>query len=456
MGTAIPDTKCFSYIAAEGLPVAYCKRPCLLPGQVYLRLRMSDRRHYTLLFNFSSLGIIQVAGFLLSLVVIPYVIRIIGADGFGIIAVAQVLMFYMSVTADYGFNRTAIRDVALYKNDPERISGIFFTVLASKLFITVLLFLLLLVLVAIIPLFRLHYEVYLLAFSFVIGQSLLVNWFFQGLEKMQYMAVASFFSRLVFVAMVLLFLKDKNDISLYIFFMGLGNCIAGLASIFFAVKKYKLSFSMPSMKAILYELKEGWPVTLTNLSQTSIQYIGIFILRLFSNDLVVGYYSIAERIYFAMKLMLDVFSQAAYPRICLLLQEGISPVKKFFRQIFLPFLGITASGATVVAILSPRIIHFFMGQTDGNSVLLLRMLCLALIIVCLGIPANLLLLAGDHKKNYLRVFTIGTLINIVANFSLAPVFFGMGTVFSVILTEVIIVLLLYRDILYLYGRKDKK
>ncbi len=416
---------------------------------------MSDRRQYTLLFNFSSLGIIQVAGFLLSLVVIPYVIRIIGADGFGVIAVAQVLMFYMSVTADYGFNRTAIREVALYKSDPKRISGIFFTVLASKLIISLFLFFLLLVLVAVVPLFRMQYEVYLLAFSFVLGQSLLVNWFFQGLEKMQYMAIASFFSRLIFVALVFLFMKNKDDVSLYIFFMGLGNCIAGLVSIFFVVRKYKLSFSIPSKKALLHELKEGWPVTLTNLSQTSIQYIGIFILRLFSNDLVVGYYSIAERIYFAMKLMLDVFTQAAYPRICLLLQEGIATVKDFFRQTYLPFLGIVAAGAGLVAILSPRIIYFFMGQSGGDSVLLLRLLCLALVIVCLGIPASLLLLAGDHKKNYLRVFTVGTLINIAANFTLAPEFYAMGTVLSVILTEIIIVLLLYRDIIYLYGRGNK-
>src|SRR5215471_9108563 len=97
---------------------------------------MSFKNRLQLWYNFSYLGLIQVSNFLLSLLVIPYVIRTVGADGFGIIAVAQVLMFYLSVITDYGFNRTAIRDVALYKDDRLRISQVFSTVIVSKLLIS--------------------------------------------------------------------------------------------------------------------------------------------------------------------------------------------------------------------------------------------------------------------------------------------------------------------------------
>src|SRR5262245_43311757 len=124
---------------------------------------MQINRPYNLWFNFSSLGFIQVSNFALSLLVIPYVIRKIGADGFGVIAVAQVVIFYLSVTADYGFNRTAIRDIALFKSDQTKISKVFCTVLFSKLLICVLAFLVLLLLVAVVPLFRQHYYLYLLA-----------------------------------------------------------------------------------------------------------------------------------------------------------------------------------------------------------------------------------------------------------------------------------------------------
>lgn len=417
---------------------------------------MPSAQRYSLLYNFSSLGIIQVSSFLLSLIVIPYVLRIVGADGFGVIAVAQVLMFYLSVITDYGFNRTAIRDIAIYKNDKTKTSKIFFTVLASKFLICILCFVVLLVLIWIVPLFRENFILYLLAFSFVIGQVALVNWFFQGVEKMQYMALASLFSRVLFVALVLLFIKEKKDAALYIFFMGAGNFVAGIASIYTVIRMYKLQFIKPSRADIAYELKEGWTVTASNLSMTSIQYIGIFILRLFTNDLIVGYYSIAEKIYFAMKLMLDVFSQVAYPRVCRLILEGIEKVISFFKKVYVPFLGMVVLGCSLIFFLAGPIIYFLVGYQHDQSAFLLRVLCIAAIIACLNIPACLVLLAGDHKKNYLRVFTIGTLINIIVNVTLAPLLQAKGTVLSVIITELIITVGLYREVFRLYHIKDVK
>ncbi len=417
---------------------------------IFVFIMPVNERH-SLLYNFSSLGIIQVANFLLSLVVIPYVIRIVGADGFGVIAVAQVMMFYLSVTVDYGFNRTAIRDIALYKNDHARISRVFFTVLVSKLFICLLAFALLILLLLLVPLFREHFTLYLLAFSFVLGQAVLVNWFFQGLEKMHYMAIASLFSRLLFVALVVLFIKRKEDGALYIFFMGLGNIVTGLISIYAVTRMYKLQVIKPSRADIGHELKEGWPVMVSNLSLTTIQYIGVFILRLFTNYFVVAYYSIAEKIYFAMKLMLDVFSQTAYPRVCRLLGKGIGQVLIFFRQAYIPFLGMVTLGSAGVFIFSSRIIRFLAGQYNDYTTFLLRMMCIAVIVVCLNIPACLVLLAGDHKKNYLRIFTLGTMICIVANLCMAPFFDATGTVIAVLLTELFITLGLYIEIYRIYG-----
>lgn len=414
---------------------------------------MSPGQRHTLFYNFSSLGIIQVSNFLLSLIVIPYVIRIVGADGFGVIAVAQVLMFYLSVITDYGFSRTAIRDVALYKSDRAKVSRIFCTVMISKFLICLLSFALLLGLLMVVPLFRQHFLLYLLAFSFVAGQAVLVNWFFQGMEKMQYMAVLSLISRLLFVALVLLFIKKKGDEALYIFFMGAGNFIAGIISIYTVIRMYKLQFIKPTRADIWYEIKEGWAVTVTNLSMTTIQYIGIFVLRLFTNDLVVGYYSIAERIYFAMKLMLDVFSQVAYPRVCRLLLEGIGAVIAFFRKVYIPFLGMVVLGSAIVFSFAPQLIYFFLGQPSVHSTFLLRVLCVAVVIVCMNIPACLVLLGGDHKKSYLRVFTIGTAINIIANLVFAPLLEASGTVLSVIITELMITAGLYFEVYRIYRLK---
>ena len=99
-----------------------------------------------LLYNFFSLGAVQAISSLIQLIVIPHVISKIGVDGYGVIAVAQVVMFYLAAFTDYGFNQTATRDIALYKSDHTKVSKIFFRVLFSKLFLCIAAFILLLLL----------------------------------------------------------------------------------------------------------------------------------------------------------------------------------------------------------------------------------------------------------------------------------------------------------------------
>lgn len=407
-------------------------------------------------YNFSYLGVIQVINFILSLVVIPYVVHVLGADGFGVIAVAQILLFYLSVLVDYGFNRTATRDVALYRLDHRRLSSIFSTVIMARLIIAVITFILLMVLVELVPLFKMHRLVYYFGFSFVLGQALLVNWFFQGMEKMKFNAISSLFSRALFVGLVFIFIKQKDQVYLYLFFMGLGNMVAGLLSIIASRKLYKLTWTKPDRKVINQEFKEGWHFTVSNLSMTTIQYGGLFILRLFTNDLVVGYYSIAEKIYLAMKLMLDVFSQAAYPRVCILLNENAEKVRGFFKNSYTFFLLMIFAGASAIFLAAQRVINFFVYQPDPHTAFLLRVLCIALVIVCLNIPAALVLLAGNHKKDYLRIFSAGLLISLGANFILAKNWQATGTVIATLITEVFITAGLYWQLFHIYGQKLNK
>lgn len=413
-------------------------------------LSMLPGKKNKLSYNFFSLSIVQVINSLLQLLIIPYVISVIGPDGFGIVAVAQVVMFYLSAFTDYGFNQTATRDIALYRTDRIKISRIFFRILFSKLLLCFLAFIILLILLLFVPVFRTHTLLYLMAFVFVVGQSTLVSWFFQGLERMQFIALATLLARLLFILLVFFFIKSKADDFLFLFFLGFSNLIAGSVTIFAAWHIFKLQFIRPSWADIGQELKEGWHITITNLSNNTSQYANIFILRFFTNDLLVGYYSIAERIFFAMKQILVIFSQVIYPRVCQLIQSGKSQLVLFFRQIYFPFLLLVMVGCALVFIFSPQILHFFIGYKYANPSFLLRVMCVAVVIICMNIPACLVLLAANGKKSYLRISTIGAILNIIANIILVRFFDATGTVVAIIITELFITIGLYWEVYRLY------
>jgi O-antigen/teichoic acid export membrane protein len=83
------------------------------------------------------------------------------------------------------------------------------------------------------------------------------------------------------------------------------------------------------------------------------------------------------------------------------------------------------------------------------------MFCIAVIIVCLNIPACLVLLADNHKKNYLRVFAIGTAVNLTGNILLAHYLQATGTVIAVIITELFITIALYWEVYHIYFSKKE-
>ena len=391
-----------------------------------------------LLNNFFSLGFVQVISSLLQLLVIPFVIAKIGVANFGVVAVAQVVMYYMGTLTDYGFNQTATREVSLNRANVPVLSSVFFRVFSVKIILCCVAFVIVLLLALSFHIIRENFLLYCMAFMFVPGYASFPSWFLQGMERMQLLALTTLASRVIFVILVFIFIKGPEHSQLFIFFMGIGNLIAGMISIWFVFRIFKLTFARPLWDEVLGEIKRGWPVTVTNLSMNVIQYGNIFILRLFTNNLTAGYFSVAERIFFTMKQMLIIFSQSVYPKVCHLAEYAPGQLKAFFRKVFSPFFILLLCACVIVFIFSPFLLHFFVKKENVHSVFFLRMLCIVLPVISLNIPATLSLLAFDRRKTYFAIYTSAMVLSIISNIILVNFFESSGTIMAIFITEIFI------------------
>jgi PST family polysaccharide transporter len=88
-----------------------------------------------LLSNVFSLGVLQIANYIIPLLTLPYLVRVIGVERIGLLAFVTSITVYFMMLSDYGFNLSATKQISDSRELHEQYSKIFNEVLGIKLII---------------------------------------------------------------------------------------------------------------------------------------------------------------------------------------------------------------------------------------------------------------------------------------------------------------------------------
>ncbi len=389
--------------------------------------------------NFFSLSILQVVGFIIPFFIVPYLIAQLGVSKFGIITLSQAVLSYFIVFSDYGFNLTATREVSINQTNHNKLQEIFNVVITTKLllsFACIFLFFILFLFQSI----RSEFLLILFTIPMLIGQILFPIWFFQGVEHMKYITYLTTISKVVFTLLVFIFINEPEDYIYVNLLNGLGSVLSSLISIWFIKKKFNLQLHFSSLKDVFFELKNGWHIMISSLSINVYTNSSIIILGFFVSPIILGYYSIAEKIMMAIRQVLSVFSQVIYPHICKLAKDSHTEMVRFYIKFYIPFLIFIVLSCISVFIFSVEIASFFTNENIIFISRLIKIICFAPIITCLNIPFDRTLLAYNLIKDYSIIITIGSIISIVLSFLFSYLFQATGTAIAILCTETFIMI----------------
>ena len=384
--------------------------------------------------NFLALGTVQGLNFLLPLLVIPYLLYTLGVELFGLLAMATAFISYFMILSDYGFNITATREVSIYRDNPEKLNEIFSAVMMIKIVLMFVGFSILLMALWLFDSLGEYAMIYLLTFGMVLGEVLFPIWFFQGIEKMGYIAILNIVSKLFFLVAILLFVNLKEDVYLVPLFNSLGFIVVGLISLGYIYKRFNIRFVWQPYKVLKQYLIMGWHIFLSKLAVTLYSSSNIFVLGLFTNHLLVGYYAIAYKVVSALVSLGDIINQVVFPYLSKKWNEN----QELYYSLFFKILkGILFSMFILAVILffgAESIVMLLSGEDITVTIELLQIMSLFLIIAPLGGLYSQSFVTQGHNV-YVTKSTFWTLL---VNMMLIAILIPLYGVYGLAIAEVLV------------------
>jgi len=353
--------------------------------------------------NFIYLFFLQGANYFLPLLTFPYLVKVLGVESFGVLALATALVAYFGVVTDYGFNLTATKEISLYREDKNRVEEIFSAVMSIKLVLLLLSFSVLYVLTLLFDSLYEYQEVYLLTFGNIVGQVLFPIWFFQGMEQMKYITYLNLISKSIFTLAIFIFVGQAEDLYLVPLFVAIGSSVAAILALGIIYYNFNISFKFQSKERLTYYLKEGWHIFLSRLYVSIYTKTNTILLGMFTNNLTVGYYAIAEKIVLAIGGLFDPVNQALYPYLVRRYKENSEIFLQLIKKISFIFVGIAFMMLSISEYFKDEIVLLIRGEENTVIVFLLSIYLFRLSIFPFGGLFSNVLIIMNRKKEFMKI-----------------------------------------------------
>ncbi len=334
--------------------------------------------------NAFSLMALQGMNYLLPLLTIPYLFRVLGAERYGLVAFGYAFTQYFIILTDFGFNLSSVKFVSENRGDYEVVNRHVNSVILARLGLSFFCLLVLLILTLSIPRFSEERIFFLGYMGMVVGNALFPLWYFQGMEKMQFITVINVVAKGLSILPFFFFVRSASDYIQIPFYYSGGYMVAGLFSMYLVFWKMGQRFFWPGWTSIWEVLVGSSGYFLSRASLSLFTTSNAFILGLGLGNVAVGYYTIAEKIYQAYNALISPVNGVLFPYMAK--NKDVA----FFKRIIKWVVGGNFLLVLASLLLSSIILKFLFNTDNLESLQALRVLLLTCLItipsILMGYP----------------------------------------------------------------------
>jgi PST family polysaccharide transporter len=400
-------------------------------------LKENIKPYEALVKNFTSLSILQITNYMFPLITLPYLVRILGPEKYGLVNFAMAFTAYFVTICDYGFNLSVTKQISIFRNDKLKINEIFSSVIVLKILFGILSAIILLAITFSFTRFSADANVFLLSFGIVIGNILFPVWFYQGIENMKFITIITFFSRLIGTVMIFLIINGINDYPKLVMIYSSVSILIGILGLTIAIKKFNVSLFIPKVSSLSFQFKEGFQIFISTIAINLYTTSNIFLLGILINDTAVGYFSAADKIRIAAQSILPTISQSVFSHVNKLLIESYDKFVTFNKNLLKYQTILSFFISLIIFLFAEEIVLLLLGERFYESIWVLKILAiLPLLSSFTTIFTTNMLIPLNQKNDFMKTFLAAGIISLVSAFILVPLYEQYGTAMAFVLAEI--------------------
>lgn len=387
--------------------------------------------------NFFYQASYQVLLVILPIITIPVVSKALGAEGIGTFSYINSIVGYFGLLAGLGLQNYGVREIALIQRDKEELSRRFWelqwfnTAFSGAMII----------LYAVFALTTQSPVLYLACGLTLFANLLDVSWFFGGVEDYKRITIRNFVIRLLTFVCIVLFVKSRDDLLLYILITVIGNVLSS-GSLWLYLPHY-IHWSKVSLKDTFRHFHPALQFFIAKIAMTLYMNLTTTILGLLTTMTVVGYYSNSLKLVVTAGSIINAMNTVLIPRMSSLYGDNAEDkmIQLLQKTVHLQLYFTIAITFGIIAI-NEKMIDWFFGSDFQIIVKYVPILAFVLIFQSLqqAIAAQYLIPKGQMRE-YNGSVMIGAVICVLLNVLITPFAGIYGAITGILVGYIVIAVL---------------
>ncbi len=265
--------------------------------------------------NYFFMTALQIISSAFGVLIYPYLIRVLGAESYGLYVFAVATASYFVGIVSFGFSFPGVKAIAQNKDNLQIKSAVVSSVFTSKILLGIVSLVIFIGLLLTVPLLKDHKGLFLIVYAQILSEIFFPIWYFQGVQKMKIVTYFQLAFRILSLPFIFILVRSTDDLLQYAFIATLSVVLPAIALYVYLIRRENLTIKLQPISKLKTYFKEATPFFWSSTAGTIKQESVTIIIGAFFGMKDVALYDLANKLIMLPRMLTMSINTALFPKV---------------------------------------------------------------------------------------------------------------------------------------------